>query len=817
MDLISPSVNSLNPDHFSLIDITQHDIDTIIKQVEGGAANIKDIYALSPLQEGILFHHAMAAEGDPYLVATLMLFDNKSALDCYLVALQKVIDRHDIFRSAFVWEQLSSPAQVVLHRAQMSITEMSLNPANGPVSEQLLERFNPRGFRINLAQAPLVRAVVTKESDDRWVLLQLVHHIIEDQYSRTQVQVEIRSILEGKAEALSLPQPFRDYIGQMRSGPSDDNHKRFFANMLEDIDTPVLPFGLSDLNHDSLDATGSLSLSQELNDRLCGHATRTGVSVARICHLAWAVVVAKTSGQERVVFGTLISGRRRSETSGSTMGPIINTLPIRVDIMDASVEESLYQIKSDISALMEHKNASLTLAQGCSSVPAGIPLFSSLFNYRHKPAKSSDSSNVTHMEILDILERSNYPVTMNVDDSGSDLTLICQAVHPIDPSKVCEYMQQSLQSLVEALDNAPHKNIRDLAVMPEMTTETQEFLGNGEEALLSPQLSHSVAVQARSGPSVEAHRKFFTKMLADIDTPALPYGISDIHVDGSKFANSHFMLPQALNNSLRDHAKREEVSLASLCHLAWAQVISRISGQERVVFGTVLFSQTQRRPGHDKAIGVSTNVLPLRIDVGDRSVEDSVLQTHTDLETLLDHEHASLELAQRCSGIPVGAPLFSAILNYRHNSAGSDESQGFVGINVLEVKERTNYPFVMSVEDGGVSLGLTAQAVQPFESSRICGYMQQALQSLADALDYSSNIAVRNLEIMTCDERELLLHTWNVIDMPYPDNLCIHQIFESQVAQSPDAIAVVHGDQSLTYSELNARANILANHLVDLG
>ncbi|KAF9377198.1 hypothetical protein BGX21_003258, partial [Mortierella sp. AD011] len=267
MDLISPSVNSLNPDHFSLIDITQHDIDTIIKQVEGGAANIKDIYALSPLQEGILFHHAMAAEGDPYLVATLMLFDNKSALDCYLVALQKVIDRHDIFRSAFVWEQLSSPAQVVLHRAQMSITEMSLNPANGPVSEQLLERFNPRGFRINLAQAPLVRAVVTKESDDRWVLLQLVHHIIEDQYSRTQVQVEIRSILEGKAEALSLPQPFRDYIGQMRSGPSDDNHKRFFANMLEDIDTPVLPFGLSDLNHDSLDATGSLSLSQELNDR----------------------------------------------------------------------------------------------------------------------------------------------------------------------------------------------------------------------------------------------------------------------------------------------------------------------------------------------------------------------------------------------------------------------------------------------------------------------------------------------------------------------------------------------------------------------
>ncbi|KAF9346423.1 hypothetical protein BGX26_002079, partial [Mortierella sp. AD094] len=411
MDLISLAGNSLMPDLFPLIDITQHDIDTIVEQVEGGAANIKDIYALSPLQEGVLFHHAMMAEGDPYLVATLMSFDNRDALDRYIVAFQKVIDRHDIFRSAFVWEQLSRPAQVVLRHAPMSIAEISLNPVNGPVSEQLAERFNPRGFRINLAQAPLIRAVIAKESDDRWVLLQLMHHTIDDQYTRTQIQVEIRSILEGKVEALSLPQPFRDYIAQIRSGPSDDDHKHFFTKMLADIDTPALPFGFSDVHHGGLDVTGSLLLPQDLSDRLRGHATRMGVSVARICHLAWAVVVARTSGQERVVFGTLISGRQRSGTGGSTMGPMINTLPIRVDVMNASVEESLYQIKSDISSLIEHKHASLTLAQRCSGVPAGTPLFSSLFNYRYKP------------------------------------------------------------SLVEALDHAPNKQVRDLDVMPTLERE----------------------------------------------------------------------------------------------------------------------------------------------------------------------------------------------------------------------------------------------------------------------------------------------------------------------------------------------------------
>ena len=81
----------------------------------------------------------------------------------------------------------------------------------------------------------------------------------------------------------------------------------------------------------------------------------------------------------------------------------------------------------------------------------------------------------------------------------------------------------------------------------------------------------------------------------------------------------------------------------------------------------------------------------------------------------------------------------------------------------------------MSVEDGGVSLGLTAQVMQPFYSTRICGYMQQALQSLADALDHSPEMPIRNLEILTGAERELLLHTWNSTNMPYPDHLCIHQ------------------------------------------
>ncbi|KAG0000630.1 hypothetical protein BGZ80_006329, partial [Entomortierella chlamydospora] len=236
-------------------------------------------------------------------------------------------------------------------------------------------------------------------------------------------------------------------------------------------------------------------------------------------------------------------------------------------------------------------------------------------------------------------------------------------------------------------------------------------------------------------------------------------------------------------------------------------------------------------------MGVFINVLPLRIDVGDRSVHDSVLQTHADLETLLGHERASLALAQRCSGVPAGTPLFSAILNYRHNSTPSDESQGHIDINILEVKERTNYPFVIIQlpgvtlkpedmnndivkfdldlalwESSGEIVGGLSYSTALFDHSTIerhVGYLQTMLQVMVN----NASQSIGAVDILSSSERELLLQTWNATSMPYPDHLCIHQIFENQVEQSSDAIALVYEDQSLTYTELNTRANRLALQL----
>ncbi|KAF9081658.1 hypothetical protein BGX27_004820, partial [Mortierella sp. AM989] len=410
----------------------------------------------------------MATNGDPYLLAVKKSFDNKDLLDRYFGAVQKVIDRHDVLRTAIMWENLSTPAQVVLRRAELSVTELKLDSSNGSIGDQLSKLTDPREHRIDLTQAPLIRFLISQDVDDSWIVVELMHHIIGDHSTLGLMAIEVQAFMDDQAQTLLEPQPFRNMIAQIRTGPGVAFHEQFFTKMLVEIETPALPYGLSDVHHDGVDVRESyIMLPQDLNDRLRDHAKRIGVSLASICHLAWAQVISRTSGQEKVVFGTVLFGRMQGGSgSDRAMGMFINTLPLRIDVGGKSVEESVRQTQTDLAALLEHEHAPLALAQRCSSVPAGTPLFSSLLNYRHNTFQSIETPDTNGVNTLDAQERTNYPFGISIEDGGDTLGLTVQVVNQYDSSRVCEYMQRSLQSLVEALDHSPSMQVRHLEIMP---------------------------------------------------------------------------------------------------------------------------------------------------------------------------------------------------------------------------------------------------------------------------------------------------------------------------------------------------------------
>jgi non-ribosomal peptide synthetase component F len=169
------------------------------------------------------------------------------------------------------------------------------------------------------------------------------------------------------------------------------------------------------------------------------------------------------------------------------------------------------------------------------------------------------------------------------------------------------------------------------------------------------------------------------------------------------------------------------------------------------------------------------NTLPMRIRIGVESVGESVRQTHGLLAQLLSHEHAPLALAQRCSAVEAPTPLFSALLNYRHNNATEPSTgavaDGWEGIEFRSGEERTNYPFSLNVDDWGERFVLNSQVESPVDPERICAYMHTALEQLVEALEQAPETTVRSLKVLPASERHQLLVEWNTTEAEYPSGL----------------------------------------------
>ncbi|HGM5550335.1 TPA: amino acid adenylation domain-containing protein [Pseudomonas putida] len=479
-NLIPFGCTHITPDMLTLVQLDQQSIERIVATVPGGAANVQDIYPLAPLQEGILYHHLSAAQGDPYLLQSRLAFDSLERLQAFAAALRQVMSRHDILRTGVVWEGLATPVQVVWREAELPLQEVALDPAGGDVLAQLFERFDARHYRIDLSQAPLIRLVYAQDpANDRVVAMLLFHHIAMDHTALEVVQQELQALLFGHGEVLIPAVPYRNYVAQTRLGVSEQEHEAFFRAMLGEIDEPTLPFGLLDVHGDGHDIE---EVRQRVPDavaqRLRSQARQLGVSVASLFHLAFAQVLAATSGHARVVFGTVLLGRMQGGTGADRgLGMFINTLPLRVDLGDVSVRAGVRATHAQLTALLGHEHASLALAQRCSGVAAPSPLFSAMLNYRHSVSAEQLQANRLAWQGIENLsseERTNYPLSFNVDDLGQGFDLTAMTPSPIGAARVCGYMQQALAGLVEALEQTPQQALNRLPVLAE--AERQQLL-----------------------------------------------------------------------------------------------------------------------------------------------------------------------------------------------------------------------------------------------------------------------------------------------------------------------------------------------------
>ncbi|HEY4903679.1 MAG TPA: amino acid adenylation domain-containing protein [Candidatus Sulfotelmatobacter sp.] len=467
---IPDGCEKITPDMLPLLKITAEEIERVVAGVVGGAANIQDIYPLTPLQEGMLFHSLLSREQDPYLLSTQMSFETEARLDDYLAALQSVIARHDILRTSVFWEGLGEPVQVVWRKAPMRVERMQLDGTRDAV-EQMYRRITPRRQRMDLREAPLLRAYVAHDpGKQRWLLLMLLHHLVGDHVTDEVIREEIEAYLLGRAERLPKPLPFRNLVAQTRLGVTREQDEAFFRRMLADVEEPTAPFGLVSAKGDGTEVEESRTvLDRVLSRRLRERARKLGVSSAALWHLAWGRLLAKVSGRSDVVFGTVVFGRMQGGSGADrVMGLFLNTLPVRLRIGNDGVEASVRHTHALLAELMRHEHASLALAQSCSRVAVPTPLFSALLNYHHTRNNSTNEQLLAWkgIEVLRVEERTNYPFTLSVEDIGENFCLNTQMAPGIGAERISRYMCIVLEGLTNALESTPEMAVSALEVLP---------------------------------------------------------------------------------------------------------------------------------------------------------------------------------------------------------------------------------------------------------------------------------------------------------------------------------------------------------------
>jgi amino acid adenylation domain-containing protein/non-ribosomal peptide synthase protein (TIGR01720 family) len=383
--------------------------------------DIEDVYPLSPLQEGLLFHTLEPGQGGLYATQLTCRLRGLDA-PAFERAWRTVVNRHPSLRSAFVWKSTQRPLQAVARRVGLPFRHEDWRGHDPAELEAKLRDFlaEDRSREMQPSRAPLMRLTLFRTDEDTYQLVWTTHHLILDGWCRSIILQEVFTLYEAYAQSrdAELPpvRPYRDYVAWLQAQDMSEA-EAFWRRQLHDVveRTPVyaLPAG-----RDNGAGEQEIPLSAAAVSSLRSLAQRHRLTPGTIVHGAWALLLFRFSGRRDVVFGTVVSGRPATlEGAESIVGLFANTLPVRVRDADAiSAADWLRSVQEELVDQRQHQHSSLAQIQKWSEMGPGQSLFDSLVLFQNYPGDEVLARLVRGLGIEDIrsFEQASYPLTLVV-------------------------------------------------------------------------------------------------------------------------------------------------------------------------------------------------------------------------------------------------------------------------------------------------------------------------------------------------------------------------------------------------------------------
>ena len=388
--------------------------------------SIEDLYELSPMQQGMLFHTLYAPESEVYFEQLLCILSGELNFATFQKAWKQVVARHSILRSAFYWEEIEKPLQMVSKQVDLPWEKLDWRHLTSDEQksqlEELLKSDRYKGFELN--QVPLMRFTIIQLGEKTYQFIWSHHHILFDGWSMQIILKEVFALYEanqrGEYLRLSPVRPYKEYIEWLQQ-QNIEQAKQFWQQTLQGLQTPTI---LTGKKGQGIYQEKRFQLSQTVTEKLQTAARQHHLTLNNLVQGAWSLLISRYSGEKDVIFGATVSGRQPVlENIESMVGLLINTIPTRVKIDNQKeILSWLQELQNQALEQEQYSYFSLAEIQQLSDILPGMPLFESLLVFENYPVDSSKQDPQKTLEIsnLSCFERTNYPLTI-VINPGSQL------------------------------------------------------------------------------------------------------------------------------------------------------------------------------------------------------------------------------------------------------------------------------------------------------------------------------------------------------------------------------------------------------------
>ncbi|HET9359968.1 MAG TPA: amino acid adenylation domain-containing protein [Vicinamibacterales bacterium] len=469
----SAEAGGCTPSDFPMAELDQQALDRLV----GAAREIEDVYPLSPMQQGLLFHTLLDSASGVYVEQFCCTVHGKLDLSRFQSAWQHVLERQPVLRTSFRHEGLRQPLQIVHRRVPIEWVQQDWRELSTEEHRTELDAFlqedRQRGF--DLSNPPLMRLAVLQIAADSYQIVWTYHHLLLDGWS---VPIVLNEVLAaygsfgggGRVQPV-VSRPYRDLIAWHRRQDLEAA-SQFWRRTLKGFEAPT-PLTVDSPHAQqagevSPHAEQGVELSKASTDALRSFGRQQQLTLNTLVQAAWGVLLSRYSGRDDVLFGATVSGRPASLPGVESMvGLFINTVPVRVRVRRSEpLVKWLQTVQSEQLEARDYEYCPLSRVQGWSELPAGTPLFESLLVFENFPV---DETLLKRQQELTIdgsrtIERTNYPLTL-VAAPGQRFSLrINYDASRFDQVTVAR-MLGHLEALLEGMISDADRRIDDIPML----------------------------------------------------------------------------------------------------------------------------------------------------------------------------------------------------------------------------------------------------------------------------------------------------------------------------------------------------------------